>query len=1018
MRPVRLTLENFGPYFGRAASLDFTALDPLFLITGDTGAGKTTLFDGICYSLYGRPLGTRTPETLRCKNAVEGQSTLAEFEFEVKGRRYLATRAPHLFRPRKKGAGWVQEDAYTLKVLKPGGWDVLATRSSDMDRSVQELLGLTHAEFSRILVLPQGEFQNFLEMDTASRQAILQKLFPVEDHNRLTSLVKERARAADLDLAGLQAQLQAAQGGDPLDAARAEALDQGLQDAAGMAEQARRQAMAGRDDARRGLEAGQREEGQFRDRDQLQQEEARFQAGKPGREARAEELRSARRSAACEPAVQAHKATRQAWDRLETEHQDAKRELTTLAARRQALQAGYDALPGQEAALQSLQADLAKDEKALKDIQEIGVVWRAGQEARTGLEQAEQDLRAKEEARRGAKARFEALAVVDAERADLQHRRDALLPRKENLDRLRADAALVRSWPARRRTLAAKVQTCGKAYQDAQSARMAEAARIEALRQAREAGMAAALARALSDGSPCPVCGSTHHPSPARPKEEHGALGAPPRPDESFLRKEQDAGQALAQASAALQEGEAQCAQAQARLEAAGWPGAAAYDASLEDYQQQETALAGNLKEKQAQLAARPGLVSALAKAERDRDQARGLRDAAAKALTEAEARREALEKSLGLQVADPEQAYRDARDAHRRREQGIKNLDQAIRAARTEWERADRDVRLQEQRVDDLARRCAEARQAFDAAAATLGAALEQHGFRASAEQAAAQRDPDQVEAIEQELQDARSQQARRLGLLEELARSLEGKARPDLQALQAAFQDADHAFTLADAQSRSSADALKDHRRRWGQVQDLLGRIGTLARESANLRALADELDGVNKFRIKFSAWVLAWWLDCVLDKASRRLERLSAGRYRFRRRAEAADRRLSAGLEIDVHDAYANGTRSVRTLSGGEKFLASLALALGLAEVIQGRSGGIDLDALFIDEGFGSLDAAALDGAMQVLDELGQGRMVGLISHLDGMKEAIPCQVRVTRHETGSRLEVVGATRPQGG
>jgi exonuclease SbcC len=120
------------------------------------------------------------------------------------------------------------------------------------------------------------------------------------------------------------------------------------------------------------------------------------------------------------------------------------------------------------------------------------------------------------------------------------------------------------------------------------------------------------------------------------------------------------------------------------------------------------------------------------------------------------------------------------------------------------------------------------------------------------------------------------------------------------------------------------------------------------------------------------------------------------------------------MNAGLEIDVHDAYVNGTRSVRTLSGGEKFLASLSLALGMAEVIQSRSGGIDLDALFIDEGFGALDSAALDSAMQVLDELGQGRMVGLISHLDDMKEAIPCQVRVRRHEQGSRLEVVGSTR----
>ena len=126
------------------------------------------------------------------------------------------------------------------------------------------------------------------------------------------------------------------------------------------------------------------------------------------------------------------------------------------------------------------------------------------------------------------------------------------------------------------------------------------------------------------------------------------------------------------------------------------------------------------------------------------------------------------------------------------------------------------------------------------------------------------------------------------------------------------------------------------------------------------------------------------------------------------------ETDDLRKAAGLEIDVHDAYANATRGVRSLSGGEKFLASLSLALGLAEVIQSRSGGIELDALFIDEGFGSLDGATLDLAMDVMDELGQGRMVGLISHVESMKKDIPCQVQVRKHEDGSRVEIVGASR----
>ncbi|NTV74137.1 MAG: hypothetical protein HGA66_08005, partial [Holophaga sp.] len=195
--------------------------------------------------------------------------------------------------------------------------------------------------------------------------------------------------------------------------------------------------------------------------------------------------------------------------------------------------------------------------------------------------------------------------------------------------------------------------------------------------------------------------------------------------------------------------------------------------------------------------------------------------------------------------------------------------------------------------------------------------------------------------------------------------------------------------------------------------RVQQLQDELQAATEASAGLIQLSAELDGVNRRRMKFSSWALAWWLQRVLEHASRQLDLLSGGRYRFRLRREVDDKRRSAGLEIDVHDAYANGTRSVRTLSGGEKFLASLSLALGLAEVIQGRSGGIELDALFIDEGFGSLDDETLEKAMRVLDKLGQGRMVGLISHVEAMKQAIDCQIRVRRQDGGSRVERVRAS-----
>jgi exonuclease SbcC len=1031
VKPIRLRLENFGPYHGRPADLDFTGLDPLFLITGDTGAGKTTLFDGICYALYGRPLGTRTRETLRAKGASEGESTLAEFEFEVKGERCLAIRSPGLYRPRQKGTGWVKEEVSVLKVRRQGAWEVLASQARDMDRRIQELLGLTHEEFAKILVLPQGEFQAFLEMDTGSRQALLQKLFPVRDHQRLVDRAKDLAREATTELTRYQGRLAEVQGGEALDADQAQARERDLEDACGQAEDRRRRAQADRDQAVQHLDAGRRDAEAFAAYQSELEAERAFEADRPRREALAGELQAARRAALCAPAVLQWNAAGAALAGLERETGEGREQLVDLVAGRQALEPAFAGLPAQETDLQARQAELAQGGKRLQDIKEIGTLWRAGANARAVLDQAEADLAAREEQVRLARAGLEALAALDGERARLQAERDALRPLKESLDRLRADADLARGWPRRHPELEAQVQTGRAGLEAAAAARRDEEARVETRRRAREANMAAALAAGLGEGQPCPVCGSTHHPRPAGTTGTGGAgtkgigtvgdgaegaavAGPPPRLDPALLDRERQAAQALARAEQALQEAQARWDQARARLEAAGWADPGDYDRSLADQEAQDTGLATRLGALAAKLAGRDRAAKALDQAERARDEIRERREAARQDLEAATARKQALERSLDLEVADPEQAYRAAREAQHRCERTVDELKRAIGRIRTDWEEASRKVQLQEQRVQDLEGRTAQARAARDAAAAGLAAALAGQGFAAPADQAAAWREPGRVDAMEQEQRDALAGQSRRQGVLEALGRSLAGKARPDLAALEAGFAEADGAFGRAEDEARDRARALEDHRTRRAQARALLDEIDAFTREHQDLWALARELDGGNPSGIKFPAWVLAWWLDAVLAQASHRLERLSNGRYRFRRRAERTDRRMNAGLEIDVHDAYVNGTRSVRTLSGGEKFLASLSLALGMAEVIQSRSGGIDLDALFIDEGFGALDSAALDSAMQVLDELGQGRMVGLISHLDDMKEAIPCQVRVRRHEQGSRLEVVGSTR----
>lgn len=1012
MKPIRLKLQNFGPYAGEPVVVDFERLDPVFLICGDTGAGKTSLFDGICYALYGEPLGTRSEKTLRSNVAKEGESTLAEFEFEVRGTRYLARRSPSWFTPKQRGTGFKEEE---INLLEANG-KVLASKTKDMREQVETILGLTHDEFAKILVLPQGEFQKFLEMSTADREGILQKLFPIQDHKRLTDHAKARAEESRRALQGLQSQLKEAAGDATLDTDQSEARIQELTDLVQEAAQAETEALKQRDQALEQIQRGRREERSFAEQDELLQAEATFQAAKAQRDALDLELQLARKAAACEDKVTRLADTRKALVQAQAEQNKTSDKLREAQFDRDGLKAALDALPERQKHLADLKIQDARSGKQLADLTEIGKAWRAGEKASRELLDAQKAFDECERTASGVKARLEALALVEEERGHLQTQLNTLAPLKEQMDRLRAEAGTVRSWPAQDRELGA--DAAAKATRAAAAAKrlQAEEARIEALRVQRENNLAAALAASLEEGAPCPVCGSSHHPLPRKPAggDSGSWTQEPPRVGEAFVTAAQTAKEEQSRSAHTHALARTALETALGLMREAGWTSVEAFDASRQELDQQEKVLRTELQKRADQLSVRTKLTQAAQTAETALSAARMARDQAQDASTKAKAQRETLQTSLGLTVEDPERAYRDAKQAHDACLVEIGRIERELQELVSQREASDQAILTSRETLTALAALAGNAQKTHLDAEADLLEGLAQQGFRTTAEHADARRDPGRIEAIERQKQKDAEEQARRNALLEDFGRKLEGKQRPDLERLDAKVKATDAAFALAASASQKSIANLAAFQNRLLRVQQLMQELDRLTRENGNLHRLADELEGNNARRLKFSSWALAWWLERVLAQSTHRLEKLSGGRYRFKLRSEINDGRRAAGLEIDVYDAYANGTRSVRSLSGGEKFLASLALALGLAEIIQSRGGGIELDALFIDEGFGSLDGETLEQAMRILNELGQGRMVGLISHVEGMKQDITCQIRVRKNEGGSRIETVRVAR----
>lgn len=1008
MKPIRLEIVGFGPY-AVPAVIDFEKLDPLFLIAGDTGAGKTSLFDAMCFALYGKPLGTREKEGLRSQHAADDAPTSVRLEWEVGGARWRVFRGPHVPRPKKRGAGYTIEDQTTLERRGADGiWEVFNLKPQQINHRIEsEILGLSHEEFSKILVLPQGEFQRFLEMESKDRSGLLEKLFPTSLHKRIAELAKEGVAGIAGQLAAIEAEQTAIRKQFDPDTAEARqgALDEAIATATAAAAAARTEA----ESANSALNDAEALAKALKERVIAGEQLAKLAADEP----RIAELRASldrsHAAARCLPVaakiadLDAQISQRTAdWSRLAALVQ-------TTASQRAEQTPALDALPAREAAVAAQIAERQAAGQRLEDLTTLKIARKRLADAlavRAGLtdsiaeyEQAERDL----------KQSLDDLDRVLLLRQEHQAVLRAAESRATALKALANDAARVAGWDATGADAAESEKQAAAAHvADAKKAEEAANRSYLKARKDREKDAAVLLATSLVDDTPCPVCGSPSHPHPISGQLALIDLREAVELAEAGLNNAREAHQARrAQAEALAEKHKAQKEHAdecRARLVEAGFPDVAAYrtDATAADQALVDARTVDKGYEQQLKGRAKVGIDLATA-AER--------RTAAAKRVTDADsavtAARSAVE-TVVVRVGDlpdPDAALAATRASRDALNQAIDRENDAIRAVRAAAQKL--DVALAEHTTGrDQAQRDVEARtiERGDAESA-LAEALVAEGFVDLDAARAAALAPTDAKKRDAEVRKWTTDRDRLDGQLQTLDAAIAGREAPELDGLRATAATANAARDAAIAALTTAERDRKDfvgHRSRWDTLRADHDRLRA---ESSGLVDLSRDLNGDNALRIDFSTFVLGAWLDHVLERGSRRLESLSDGRYRFRLHTEPADKRKRSGLDIDVWDAHTNGVRNVRTLSGGEKFLASLSLALGLSDVIQERSGGVELDTLFIDEGFGSLDPASLDRAMQVLDEIGQHRRVGVISHVDAMKKTIPCQIRVIKGPNGS-------------
>ncbi|MEI7031599.1 SMC family ATPase [Streptomyces pratensis] len=1010
MRLHRLAVTAFGP-FGATQEVDFDALSTggLFLLHGPTGAGKTSVLDAVCYALYGAVPGARQSPgaSLRSDHAPAGLPTEVCLELTVGGRRLEVTRSPAQPRPKKRGDGFTLEKAQSrLRVHDPEhGWQALSKSHQEIGEELTQLIGMSRDQFCQVVLLPQGDFARFLRADAEARGKLLGRLFDTRRFAAVEERLAELRRAAEAQVRAGDEKILAltqriAQAAGPA-AAGAPAPDArpGEPGLAGAALQwaavARSTAGEHRAIADRFLAGAQERQGaarraldEERERARLQQryEETRARAAaleqlRPERDRCRERLERARRAERVAPALElreeAERAHRTAGDALGRARKqlppdlvDASAEQLTEQERRLRQELG-----GLESAQRAerrsaqikgerdrLERESRADEATVRDAE----AWLSGWDAlRTGLRDRiataqEAATRAEQLAGRLGPAR---------RRLDAARRRDALV--------VEAEAALHTLAEARERALDAQESWLG-------------------LRERRLRDIAAELAAGLVDGAPCTVCGSAEHPAPATAGDGHvdrateeAALTAHRRAEEARTRAEQALGVLRERHAAARREACDAVAGEEEGRRGDEDPGPGVGE--LHDLVER---LAEEHAEAHRLAAGTHAAREALDAAEREHLERLRLRQ-------EAE-RRTAARLSL-REALDAEQAGLERELAGVRGESGAGSVAAyanrltdrvALLAAAADAVRAEQEAARRRKEADD---RLSDAafRAGFDtpqaAAAALLDAAAHrglQHRIDAWQAEAAA-------------VADRRAEQD---------AREAAEAAPAQPAAAQRAYEEADRRLREAASSLAAAQERCAELSRLSRQAADEVRRLGPVRREHeqvARLAGLAAGTSADNERKMRLEAYVLAARLEQVAAAATARLRRMSSGRYTLvHSDARTGGRR--AGLGLHVVDAWTGSERDTATLSGGETFFVSLALALGLADVVTEEAGGVRLDTLFIDEGFGSLDDQTLDEVLDVLDSLRErDRSVGIVSHVADLRRRIPVRLEVVKDRHGSSV-----------
>ena len=1017
MKPLLLSIQAFGPFAGNE-SVDFTALgrNPLFLINGATGAGKSTILDAICFALYGQTTGAeREASQMRCDYAAPALLSEVSLEFGLGDKYYRIRRVPQQEKPKTRGEGttihapeaqlWELDGTDEGKLLVP-------KKVGEATAMVQDLIGLDVEQFRQVMVLPQGKFRELLLADSTDRQKIFSQLFQASIYKRIEERLKYKAsgikQAVDDHQNQIRGILQAAEVNteqEVVDSLQTLVLDlKATKAARDKADKEKRAAELHQEQA---VQLNKR----FEDLAQKQTQLTALQEREPEIKIQRQSLEQSLDARNIQPVYQIAQTEAAAQTRLQVDQAtssvqlsdaekallNAEKALTLAKTNAKAL----NALNKEKLELDQLQAQSEQLTQAWVSLERANSALVVSAEQLASLKKNQADLDKEQQSCDSTiKALQKALAALPEQQIALS-KLAAQLERREELDAVhQQEVGGIEAEAAAKRHYASTEQVFEKAAEKATKTEMSW-----------HAGQAALLARELKDAEPCSVCGSADHPAPAKNTDlvEKAAVDIARDAESDARQAMEQAKQSEDKATNTLVSIRKESQRLTSKLgQLAEQPLQKVAETCRNEQLAVEKLLAK--QEQQQQLADRTEAIKAeLQTIKTDSDKASLQvdqdKEQQVKVSTMVEQLLSVIPEGLRETGALTEKiGHVDAQ---------ISQLTKALEAAekdqvdaRSASDKVSSHHKAVEKQLLDQTEKASVTAEAWKDALNKSPFASDQHFQQAILPE-------DEQEALKVTLQQWQSDLDAVNGVLKQLQQDVADKVAPDFEVVELDLTETTKAFQKSDESWRTLEARNK-------QLKDIQKKLDEAHKKNAALEAeyqvigtLSEVANGQTGNKISLQRFVLSVLLDDVLIQASQRLTLMSKGRYQLVRKEDRAKGNKASGLELEVEDGYTGKTRSVATLSGGESFLAALSLALGLSDVVQSYAGGIKLDTLFIDEGFGSLDPESLDLAVRTLIDLqASGRMIGIISHVSELKEQMALRVDVVSGRAGSSIATVAS------